>query len=155
MTALAITLGAGLVAVAIAAFVLVGQQTAYARDALSAESDAKDARRDAEAVRDLAVRARDSALADAVAEKKRAEQAVAGEAAQRERADKAEAIVRTHVEKQLDSDDPAAVAAAVAELLATDLRNPADAARPAADRGGSAGAAAVRSAAGAGSGGGG
>jgi hypothetical protein len=52
MTALAITLGAGLVAVAIAAFVLVGQQTAFARAALSAESDAKDDTRTAESERD-------------------------------------------------------------------------------------------------------
>jgi hypothetical protein len=108
----------------------------------------------AEAARDVAVRARDVALADAVAEEERAETALAGEAAQKQRADKAEAIVRTHVEKQLDSADPADVARIVGELLATDLRDPADAARPAADRGGSAGAAEVRGAAGAGSGGG-
>jgi hypothetical protein len=139
MTALAITLGAGLVAVAIAAFVLVGQQTAYAREALSAESDAKDARRDAEAVRDLAVRARDSALADAVAEKKRAEQAVAGLVAATARANRAEEVLRGQIETR---------------LLGSAADVDAVVARAAADRGAGAGAAAVRGAAGSGSGGG-
>jgi hypothetical protein len=89
MTALAITLGAGLVAVAIAAFVLVGQSTAYARDALSEESEAKDKRREAEAKADRMTLAADTA--DSL------------RAASEERVGKLEQVVRRAQERTADA----------------------------------------------------
>jgi hypothetical protein len=126
----------------------------FGRRALTASDEALRSGRSEiamERLKDAAVKQRDTALADAVVERKRAEQAVAGLVAATARANRAEEVLRGQIETRLlgSADD---VDAVVAELLATDLRDPADAARPAADRGSSAGAAAVRVAARAGSG---
>jgi hypothetical protein len=128
----------------------------FGRRALNAGDDALRSGRAElamEKLKDAAVRGRDTALADAVAEKKRAEQAVAGLVAATARANRAEEVLRGQIETRLLG-SAADVDAVVAELLATDLRDPADVARAAADRGAGAGAAAVRGAAGSGSGGG-
>jgi hypothetical protein len=150
VTALAITLAA--------LSLLLGAALVYfARRALNAGDATVRAVRSEiamERMRDAAVKGRDSALTDAVREKTRAEQAVDRAESYKLGMERAEERLHAEVEKRLDSADPADVARVVAELLAQDLRDPADAARAAdgGDRG--ADAAAVRSAAGAGSGGG-
>jgi hypothetical protein len=133
-----------------AALVYFGRRALNAGDALVKAIRSEVA---IERLKEAAVKQRDTALADAVAERKRAEQAVAGLVAATARANRAEEVLRGQIETRLLG-SAADVDAVVAELLATDLRDPADVARAAADRGAGAGAAAVRGAAGSGSGGG-